>query len=336
MHSAHSSRGDTGEVHPASQDAQERQDLAEAPEDLKTSSFRRRLRGGRPQAGGSGSFHNTSKAGRSGQFGDDQFLAQSLQGSTDRLEEMSDAGSTFMEAGTPNRSTPNALFGRTLSTCSAVPSDVSTATLSIDLRNFRGVKEDKLLWHMQVVYQQDGSVISPTAAASASAEIDQRSTVTDEAEEDDDDLVSQISECSQVTDFSDATDMEGQRSARVSKRSKLRRRPRHGNKPKQEEDMQAGSSSTPRIARRAPRKGDQSSHSPSTGGMEIETEASQRVAQPKMCLKCVSGFSGFGDICSTCRRAGKHPSVKQCAGCQAYWTGYGTHCEDCIPMPPPP
>lgn len=56
-----------------------------------------------------------------------------------------------------------------------------------------------------------------------------------------------------------------------------------------------------------------------------------RVAQgcPKQCHRCCSHYSGFGSVCSHCRRSGSGGEVISCTQCQSFFRGFGSMCDDC-------
>jgi len=49
----------------------------------------------------------------------------------------------------------------------------------------------------------------------------------------------------------------------------------------------------------------------------------------KTCGKCKAPYSGFGTMCSTCRKYGAQGSIKQCVKCSAFFNGFGDICDDC-------
>jgi len=57
------------------------------------------------------------------------------------------------------------------------------------------------------------------------------------------------------------------------------------------------------------------------------TEGSKRGTS--RCKHCHASYSGFGDTCSACRKAGPRGSIKQCNLCSHFFTGFGGTCHDC-------
>lgn len=49
----------------------------------------------------------------------------------------------------------------------------------------------------------------------------------------------------------------------------------------------------------------------------------------RSCRQCKQSWSGFGSICSSCRKAGPNGTVRQCVCCSTFFTGFRDRCEDC-------
>lgn len=50
----------------------------------------------------------------------------------------------------------------------------------------------------------------------------------------------------------------------------------------------------------------------------------------RCCRQCQTSYTGFGNLCGGCRKAGPGGMVRQCPGCSSFFSGFRTHCEDCI------
>lgn len=50
---------------------------------------------------------------------------------------------------------------------------------------------------------------------------------------------------------------------------------------------------------------------------------------PRCCKQCCSPYSGFGDTCSACRKAGPRGSITQCTLCSSFFIGVSGSCQDC-------
>jgi len=56
---------------------------------------------------------------------------------------------------------------------------------------------------------------------------------------------------------------------------------------------------------------------------------SSKTSSKKRCMQCKAPYSGFGTMCSSCRKFGVGGSVKQCVNCYAFFNGFGDVCADC-------
>lgn len=59
------------------------------------------------------------------------------------------------------------------------------------------------------------------------------------------------------------------------------------------------------------------------------TETILSVRKPKACRICQAPYTGFGDVCSTCRKS-PNGKAKQCRVCSHFFSGFGDICEDCV------
>lgn len=218
---------------------------------------------------------------------------------------------------------------------------------SIDLRNMRGVKEQKLMWRMEVVYSEEqgkeqGMDRRPSSTSQVSefsrADIAKRGSVRSGFSE-----YSTVTATSHVDEeaFSDArsevSDADGmgedaETGARLpgltptkSSRGAQRVRPRSSAR-----RTQRGEAEDSTLQRRSHRRRGPGGGGAAPGGEDMEDTSSRASGgRAKTCTKCHSGFVGFGSTCSNCRKIGRHGSVMHCQRCQSFFTGYDALCSDC-------
>lgn len=73
-----------------------------------------------------------------------------------------------------------------------------------------------------------------------------------------------------------------------------------------------------------------STSGPSSPRSEVELPQVLQVRVTlKFCCHCQAPYTGFGPVCSRCRRSGQRGSIQQCSGCANYFNGYGDTCAEC-------
>lgn len=65
-------------------------------------------------------------------------------------------------------------------------------------------------------------------------------------------------------------------------------------------------------------------------GREDTTSTGSNTMASKVCDKCGETFTGFGTICSGCRKLGGHGAIRSCEICGAFLQSYGAACQDCV------
>jgi len=61
---------------------------------------------------------------------------------------------------------------------------------------------------------------------------------------------------------------------------------------------------------------------------------SMRIVE-RCCKRCQGRYTGFGDVCSICRKFGPRPSIQHCTKCSQFFTGFRGTCQDCASCQPP-
>merc|ERR1719221_1412759 len=77
---------------------------------------------------------------------------------------------------------------------------------------------------------------------------------------------------------------------------------------------------------------EQEAHDAMFGAMSngsTRAPSSSSESRGKQCSMCHSVFSGFGSVCSGCRKRGSQGSAQQCSICSEYFQGFGDTCPDC-------
>merc|ERR1719330_153568 len=68
---------------------------------------------------------------------------------------------------------------------------------------------------------------------------------------------------------------------------------------------------------------------PASAGGTYAVPPLRRTSTKKECVRCHRINSGFGDVCSGCRRGSGAPLPKECPGCGSFFAGFGEMCEEC-------